>query len=109
VLTLAAAGAVLDLDDDFGSSGRSYSLYQEVFCFSSSRSSLADNGFRCGLYAPNKTQQFAVHRCDDLPLYSPGGGADDLCQEVGELVSLKPKPGADSARFRWVGFLGEFP
>src|ERR1700678_1017943 len=42
--------------------------YQEGFCFFSSGYSLPYSRFRLGPYGPDKTQQFAAHRCDDLPL-----------------------------------------
>ena len=41
---------------------------QEGFCFSSSCYSLPDSRFRFGTYGPDKTQEFAAHRCDDLSL-----------------------------------------
>jgi hypothetical protein len=68
VLAPSAAGSVLDLDDDVHQWFAFVSSSQGGSCFFSSCSSLHNSGFRFGSYGPDEAQQFAAHRCDDLPL-----------------------------------------
>ena len=68
MLAPAAAGTVLDLDDVFHQVVRFCFSFSGGFCFSSSCYSLPDSRFRFGTYGPDKTQEFATYRCDDLSL-----------------------------------------
>ena len=68
MLAPAAAGTVLDLDDDFHPGVRFCFFLLRRFCFFSSCSSLHNSRFGFSTYGPDKTQEFAAHRSDDLSL-----------------------------------------
>src|SRR5665213_4287150 len=67
MLAPSAAGSVLDWATMFTSGFAFVSSSQVSSCFFSSCHSLYDCRFRFGSYGPDKAQQFAAHRCDDLP------------------------------------------